>query len=203
MANAPSRMKAPMTCTPTRAFALAICLGSCTPALSPSAFEGGAPELRPELFFAGKTSSTGVIETRSGAPTRRLHVSGSGETLPDGSLRLVQTISLGQDAPTTRTWVLRRLDAHNYTASLTDASGPVQGETYGDLFHLRYPMRSPFGGEMEQWLYLQPDGRTVVNEAAVSVFGVTVARVSERITHEDNATNGSTNGTNGSTNGSK
>jgi hypothetical protein len=38
---------------------------------------------------------------------------------------------------------------------------------------------------------LQPDGRTVVNEASVSVFGITVARVSERITHEDNSTSGS------------
>ncbi len=180
-----------MTLTPIRACALVMCLGSCATALPPSAFEDGTPELRPEIFFAGTTSSSGVLETRSGAPTRRLHVSGSGETLPDGSLRLVQNIRFDQDAPTVRTWVMRRLDDHHYTASLTDASGPVQGETYGDLFHLRYPMKSPFGGEMEQWLYLQPDGRTVVNEATVSVFGITVARVSERITHEATTTTGS------------
>lgn len=184
-------MKAAMTFKSIRACALAICLGSCATALPPPAFEGGTPEMRPEIFFAGTTSSSGVIETRSGAPTRRLHVTGAGETLPDGSFRLVQRVSFDHDAPTMRTWVVRRLDANHYTASLTDASGPVEGETYGDLFHLRYPMRSPLRGEMEQWLYLQPDGRTVVNEASVSVFGITVARVSERITHEDNSTSGS------------
>jgi len=172
------------------AVALVIGLGSWATALPPSAFESGTPELRPEIFFAGMTSSSGVIETRSGAPTRRLRVTGSGERLPDGSLRLIQRIRFDQDAPTMRTWVVRRLDAHHYTASLTDAAGPVDGETYGDLFHLRYAMRSPFGGEMEQWLYLQPDGHTVVNEATVSVLGIIVAHLSERITHEDNPTAG-------------
>jgi hypothetical protein len=71
------------------------------------------------------------------------------------------------------------------TATLTDASGVVKGETYGDLFHLRYPMKTPVGGHMEQWLYLQPDGHTVMNEATVRLFGVVVAHLSERITHED------------------
>ena len=38
---------------------------------------------------------------------------------------------------------------------------------------------------MEQWLYLQPDGRSVMNEATVRVFWVVVAHLSERITRED------------------
>jgi hypothetical protein len=77
---------------------------------------------------------------------------------------------------------MQRLDPHRYSATLTDASGPVQGEAYGDLFHLSYPMKAPIGGEMEQWMYLQPDGRTVVNEATVRVFGIPVAHLSERLT---------------------
>ena len=158
----------------------------CARALPPSAFEGGVPEMRPEIFFAGATTSSGILENRSGAPTRRFHVKGSGLTLPDGSFHLDQSVIFDQDAPQAcRTWVVRRLDAHTYTATLTDASGVVEGEAYGDLFHLRYPMKTPFGGQMEQWMYLQPDGRTVVNEATVRVFGVVVAHISERITRED------------------
>ena len=159
--------------------------GGCVPALPPVAFEGGGPEMRPELFFAGVTTSTGVLENRSGAPTDRLQVRGQGQALPDGSFRLHQTITLGQDAPMTRTWIMRRIDAHRYTATLTDASGTVEGEAHGDLFHLTYAMKTPFAGRMEQWLYLQPDGRTVMNVATVSILGFTVARVSERITRED------------------
>lgn len=163
---------------------LAATLGGCTRALPPAAFADGTPEMRPESFFAGTTRSSGVIENRAGAPTQRFSVAGSGVILPDGALQLDQRITFEHQAPETRRWVMRRVDAHHVTATLTDASGAVAGETYGNLFHLRYPMKSPFGGEMEQWLYLQPDGRTVMNEATVRVFGIVAAHLSERITHE-------------------
>lgn len=163
---------------------LAVAIGGCASTLAPSAFEGGEPEMRPEVFFAGTTRSSGVLQSRSGAPTRRLQVEGHGVVLPDGRLRLDQVVTLDHDAPQTRTWILQRIDRHRYVATLTDASGTVDGEAHGDVFHLRYPMKTPFGGRMEQWMYLQPDGRTVVNEATVSIFGIVVARLSERITHE-------------------
>jgi Protein of unknown function (DUF3833) len=167
------------------ALVLTVGIGGCAPPLPPSAFEDGTPEMRPEIFFAGRTNSSGVLENRSGDPTRRFHVEGSGLLLSDGSFRLDQRVTFDQDAPETRTWVVRRLDSHRYTATLTDASGAVEGEAYGNLFHVRYPMQSPFGAAMEQWLYLQPDGRTVMNEATIRVFGIVVAHLSERITHED------------------
>ena len=174
-----------MTSQLIRAVVLALTfLEGCTPELPPSSFEGGTPEMRPEIFFAGTTGSSGVLENRSGAPTRRFHVEGSGQTLPDGGFRLQQRLTFGGSAVEMRTWVLRRLDAHHYTASLTGASGAVKGEAYGNLFHLRYPMQTPFGGWMEQWLYLQPDGRTVMNQATIRVFGLVVARLSERISRE-------------------
>lgn len=141
--------------------------------------------MRPEVFFVGATNSSGVMQSWSGAPTRRLRVKGSGQMLPGGKFQLDQSVTFDQDAPQSRTWVMQRLDNHHYAATLTDASGTVEAEAYGDLFHLRYPMKSPFGGKMEQWMYLQPDGRTVMNVATVRVFGVVVARLSERITKED------------------
>lgn len=160
-------------------------LGGCTSALQPSSFADSTPEMRPEVFFAGTTRSSGVLENRSGAPTRRLEVVGSGMAQPDGSFRLEQSVTFDQDAPGMRTWVMRGVDEHHYVATLTDASGAVEAEAYGNVFHLRYAMKSPIGGAMEQWMYLQPDGRTVMNEATVRVFGVVVAHLSERITHED------------------
>ncbi len=157
----------------------------CTTPLAPQAFDGSSPVLRPEAFFAGVTRSTGVQEDRSGAPTRRFRVEGHGTARPDGALRLDQTVVFDGEPPQSRTWVLRPVDAHRYEATLTDASGPVEGEAWGNVFHLSYPMRAPIGGRMEQWLYLQPDGRTVVNEATISVAGLVVARLSERIGRDD------------------
>jgi hypothetical protein len=156
----------------------------CSATLRPAAFQGSAPEMRPEVFFAGTTTSSGLQENRGGAPTRRFHVESAGHALANGEFRLDQTITFENDPPSTRTWVFTRRDEHRYDGTLTDASGSVHGEAYGNLFHLRYPMKHPWSGRMEQWLYLQPDGRTVMNEATIRIFGVVVARLSERITHE-------------------
>ena len=163
----------------------AVGLCGCTSPLPPESFAEHTPEMRPEIFFAGATASRGVVENSSGAPIRRFQVKGVGRALPDGTFSLEQSITFDAHAPEQRTWILTRLDAHHYSATLTDASGPVAAEAYGDLFHLRYPMKTPPGGRMEQWLYLQPDGRTVMNSATVRVLGVVVARLTETITHED------------------
>lgn len=167
--------------SPHIAILLALGVAGCADTLLPAAFATDLPELRPEAFFAGTTTSTGVLESRGGAPMRRFHVEGSGSVL-DGTFQLDQTIGFEQDAPTTRRWLLRQVDSHHYSGSLTDAAGEVTAEAYGNLFHVEYPMKSPFAGHMEQWLYLQPDGRTVMNEATVRLLGIVVARLSERIT---------------------
>ena len=165
----------------------ALALAGCDSSLPSASFQGAGPAMRPETFFAGPTTSFGVLESVAGAPTRVFHVHGHGQALADGRFRLDQTIAFAGRPPTSRTWIVRRLDAHRYVASLTDAAGPVTAETWGNLFHLRYPMKSPAGGEMEQWIYLQPDGRTVLNEASVRWFGFLVARLSERISQAPDA----------------
>ncbi len=167
---------------PILALALPLALAGCLAPLPPSAFASDTPEMRPDRFFLGATTSSGVLETSGGAPSQRFHVDGMGTALPDGSLQLDQTITFEHQPPTTRRWVLAPTTPNHYRGSLTDASGPVEAEAYGNLFHLRYPMKQPFGGRMEQWLYLQPDGHTVVNEATVTLLGLlTVAHLSERI----------------------
>ena len=158
-------------------------LQACSSAMSPDAFDGRTPEMRPEAFFSGRTVSDGFLETRSGSPERRFSVQGRGRTLADGTFQLEQTVVMEGSPPEVRTWNLHRVDVHRYEGSLSDASGPVRGQSYGNLFHVSYPMRSPPLAHMEQWLYLQPDGVTVINEATVSLFGITVAHLSERISH--------------------
>ena len=161
-------------------------LGGCASVLRPSDFAGGEPQMRPEVFFEGRTRSSGVLEAASGAPSRRFHVEGRGRRLADGRFELVQTVAMDGGAPRTRTWVMTPQGPHDYVATLSDASGPVRGQAYGDLFHLTYPLKGLPFATMEQWLYLQPDGGTVVNEAVVRIAGVPVRRLSERISHQEN-----------------
>ena len=159
----------------------AVAVTACAPVLAPERFEGRGPEMRPERFFAGATESQGVLEDASGAPLQRFTVQGRGEALSDGAFRLDQTLAFEGQPTRTRTWLIRSTGPHSYTATLTDAAGPFAAEAYGDLFHLRYRLKGVPTGTVEQWLYLQADGRTVVNELVARVAGMTVRRVSERI----------------------
>ncbi len=139
----------------------------------------GHPELRPEVFFAGRTHGAGELEAR-GRALRPMRVEGFGRSEADGSFRLDQTVKFADGTVETRTWLMRRVDSHAYTATLSDAAGEVAAEANGNVFHVRYLLRRP-AVYMEQWLYLQPDGRSVINFATVTVAGVPVARLSEQI----------------------
>ncbi len=154
-----------------------------TGCLSASPFRlqaGPTPELRPEIFFAGSTHGEGSLNQR-GKAARRLTVEGSGASEADGSFRLDQAVTFTDGTKEQRTWHLRRSGPNTYSATLSDAAGVVTGETKGNVFRLRYLLRQP-DVYMDQQLFLQPDGRTVLNVATVTVLGIPWARLSETIT---------------------
>ena len=158
----------------------------CTGCLSATPFRTesrSAPELRPELFFSGATHGEGSLSQR-GKPTRRLSVEGFGASEADGSFRLDQTVTFADGTTERRTWHLRRSETGGtgaYTATLSDATGTVTGAAEGNEFRLRYLLRQP-NVYMNQQLFLQPGGLTVLNVATVTVLGVPWARLSETIT---------------------
>jgi len=139
------------------------------------------PEFQPEMFFAGKTTGDGTLVQHWKQP-REFRVDGRGmKDASDGSFVLEQNVTYDDGATEHRVWHLRQTGAHTYAATLSDASGAVTAETKGNTLHLHYLIRQP-AVYMDQWLYLQPDGTTVLNVATVSVLCVPWARVSERIT---------------------
>lgn len=163
----------------------ALQLGGCLASLPPRAPPAAQPLFDPTQFFAGHTHGEGRLDIRVGAD-RTLRVEGTGRTDADGRFRLDQTITFGDGTIETRVWFLRRVDATHFTATLSDAKGEVRAETNGARFHLRYLLRHP-AVYMEQWLTLNTDGRTVDNQAQVTVLGVPWARLSETITRSDTA----------------
>lgn len=157
-----------------------VAAGGCLAGLPPRPLVAPAPSFDPTLFFAGHSHGEGKLDYRIGHD-RTLRVEGWGRTERDGSFRLDQTITYDDGSVETRVWLLRRADAGHFTASLSDADGEVRAESRDTLFHLRYLLRQP-AVYMEQWLYLQPDGRSVANFAQVTVLGVPWVRLSETIT---------------------
>jgi hypothetical protein len=155
--------------------------------MKPSDFERGRPIFQPTQFFTGRTTSSGVMESRGGSPIRRVTTETSGHW--DGhTLHVEQDIVQG-DKPQHRSWLIRKLDAHRYEAAANDIVGTVQGEAYGNVFHWSFTVALSPGNpltnvQMSQWMYLQPDGRTMVNHSTIRKLGLVVAQVTEEFRHD-------------------
>jgi hypothetical protein len=159
--------------------ALLLALSGClsAPPLPPAVSD--KPQMRPETFFAGRTRGNGELEVR-GRGVRPFRVESTGRIESDGAFRLDQTVTYADGETETRRWTLRRVDTNTYAGTLSDAAGEVTAETTGNVLHLRYLVRKP-AVMMEQRLYLQPDGRSVLCFATVTAAGVPWARLAEQI----------------------
>jgi hypothetical protein len=142
------------------------------------------PILDPTTFFTGRTSSFGVMENRGGAPKEVVKTTTIGHW-EGNTLRMEQDLVLGDAKPQHRSWRIRRLDAHHYSATANDMVGTARGEAYGNVFHWSFTLALSPGDplanvRMSQWMYLEPDGKTMVNHTTISKFGIVVAQVTEQ-----------------------
>lgn len=158
-----------------------LAVGGCVSTGHPLTEQAAAPPFDPIVFFAGRTEGRGRLKIAFKRPHVTL-VEGRGRVNGDGTITLDQTVRRGYAAPTRRTWNLRRVAPGQYVGSLTDATGPVTGKVVGSQLHLAFAMKG--GTRAEQWLYLQPGGRTARNIMIVRKLGLPVARLDETITRQ-------------------
>jgi hypothetical protein len=149
-----------------------------------ASFSGSRPAFDPLKYFAGRTHSWGVFETPSGKPTQILRTYTEGRLKADG-LHFEQDLVFEKGRKAHRSWVIRRVDEHHYTATGTGIVGTARGEARGNIFHIDFTIDALPGNplahlRMRQWLYLQEDGVTVINRATLSKGGVVVAMVTEQ-----------------------
>ncbi len=162
-----------------------VCLVLCLGPIAGFRFAGAPAEtlsFRPELFFLGLTSGQGVLVTR-GRADRPFRVTGAGKIDHDGTFVLDQKILFNDGKSDERSFRIRRLNDHDYTGTLTGVTGRVSAKVDGNSFHVRYLIRQP-AVYMDQWIYLQPDGRSALNRSTVKVLGIPVAHLSELITRK-------------------
>ena len=146
-------------------------------------FKDERPLFRPEEYFTGHTRSWGTIEKRSGEPTKIIQTETTGHWL-DGILHFEQDIVIAHGKKQHRSWLIRRLDEHHYSATGTGVVGVAHGETSGNAFHLEFTLDAlpgnPLGRvHMSQWMYLQADGVTMINRATVAKAGVVITEITE------------------------
>ena len=168
------------------AFFAGLALGGCVGPMPIEDFANTGPAMRPEAFFLGHTHGWGVLQTRGGRPSKRFEVEGHGHVAADGSFHLVQDVEWSDGHSSRREWVMHASGPAGYTATLTNAKGPVSGEVRGNVFHLRYRLATP-DVMMEHYLYLQKDRSHVLNTATVTAMGLPIAHLSENIVRIDDA----------------
>ncbi len=166
-------MRAPITM-------LALLLPGSLGAAPPVA--NAVPIFVPERFFLGATEGLGTVKVFL-SHRRALAVHGVGRMAGGDTIVLDQTVQRSGVPAKKREWRLRRLSDGRYAGSLSDAVGPVAGDVTGNCFHVRYGMKS--GVAVEQFLYLQPDARTVLNRMSFRKFGVVVGQLEETIRRVD------------------
>ena len=151
-------------------------------------FAATPPPFDPIKYFTGKTHSWGVFENRAGQPSRRFQTACVGRT-EGGVLVLDQDFTYDDGHQQQRHWRIRRVDAHRFEATANDVVGTGTGEAYGNAFRWEYtvalkPGNPLFNVRLKQWMYLQTDGRTMLNRGTVRALGVEVAQISEEFSHD-------------------
>jgi hypothetical protein len=152
-------------------------------AMSPADFSRSGPIFDVQKFYTGHTRSTGVVETRGGKPLKPVFTETWGR-MHNGVLTLVQDIRMGEEKPRRRVWQIRRVDTHRYAATTESVVGMARGESHGNAFRFSYTLALQPGNplahvRMTHWMYLQPDGRTMLNRVTVRKAGFVVAQISE------------------------
>ncbi|MBA2918455.1 DUF3833 family protein [Sphingomonas sp. MAH-20] len=156
----------------------AVALAGCSASHPGEELARPQPVFGVAAFFAGRTHGDATLKIIFKHP-EPVRVEGFGRSGPDGTLVLDQEVRRGTRAPEKRQWRFRPLGGNRFAGTLTDATGPVAGEVQGNMLHLRYPMKD--GVTAEQWIYLQPGGRTALNRMRLTKLGITVGRLDETI----------------------
>ncbi|HYC95331.1 MAG TPA: hypothetical protein VEB39_06490 [Sphingomicrobium sp.] len=156
----------------TRRFAIALVPIALVGASASAGSSGPDPETDPMRFFEGKTESLSTIKLIMRAPYRSRTI-GDGE-IDDGILKLVQRVHEDGKAPYDRRWRVRQLAPGRFTATMSEATGPVRIEEVGGRYRFRFKLKGSVS--IEQWLTPLPGGKSARSRLIIRKLGMTVGR---------------------------
>ena len=160
-----------------------VVLGICLVLVSAaSAASERSLEFTPHHGFNGNSQGNGTLRLFFGKP-RPFHVESRGVNQADGVFRLDQIVTFEGKLSQERFWLIKTTRQHHYTATLSDAPGAVTGFSNGSRLVLKYRVKGPL--VMHQTLEILPDGRTIDNVGKITLLGIPVGRLQEKIERRD------------------
>ncbi|MEP6677074.1 MAG: DUF3833 family protein [Ferruginibacter sp.] len=163
-------------------------LTGCT-TLKPASFESSSVVLDPVKFFGGHTHSSGVLESPSGTPADRITTKTTG-SYSNGILSIEQDLYPEKGKPNHRSFQLKLIDSHHVQGTGSDIAGTANGELYGNYFTWSFRLKIANKGlvkhvSMTQYMYLMPDGKTLIIRSVIRKFGMIVKEISEQFHKDD------------------
>lgn len=139
---------------------------------APIASASVQPESDPLRFFQGRTETVGTVKVILHKSYRTRSI-GEGRIESDGSLLLVQKVEDEGKPATQRWWRVRETGPDRYTASMSEAVGPVAIDKVGERYRFRFRLKGNLSAE--QMLTPLPGGRAALSNVTVKSMGMTVA----------------------------
>ncbi len=161
---------------------LPLVLGAASSSPPGAELASPTPVFTPERFFSGRTESSGTLKiVLRGEQT--LRVRGTGHVEGD-TLVIEQLVERTGVKPERKLWHIKKLASGRYAGTLSDAVGPLAGSLAGNRLHLKYRLKEG-KVDVDQGIYLQPDGKTAINRMTLSRVGFKVGTIQETIRRID------------------
>jgi hypothetical protein len=129
-------------------------------------------QVDPLRFFQGRTETVGTVKVIFHKPYRTRSL-GQGRIESDGTLVLVQRVQDEGKPATQRWWRVRETGPGRFTASMSEAVGPVLIDKVGERYRFRFQLKGDLSGE--QMLTPLPGGRSALSNLKVRKMGIVVA----------------------------
>jgi hypothetical protein len=133
----------------------------------------------PEHFFIGRTEGAGTVQMIMSG-THKVRDVSRGRLDKSGALILEQMVYEEGKPARRRSWRLARAGGNRIAGTISDAVGPVTGDIRGNVLHLKYQAREA-SAQVEQWITLNPGGRTASNRMIFRKFGFKAATLNSTI----------------------
>lgn len=147
-------------------------------------FADQTPTFQPEVYFDDEFTAHGLFQDRFGKVRRQFTADIDGSWDADtNTLTLNEDFVYADGATETRVWTIEKTAPNSYTGSADNVIGMADGKTAGNALNFNYDfdLQMPDGGSIkvhfDDWMFLQPDGKTVINRATVSKFGFKLGTV--------------------------
>ena len=159
---------------------LLISLSGCS-AIDMQQYSANQPALNLYDYFQGQTKGWGIVQDRKGQLTRQFTVAITGTVDDDGTLTLAEKFDWSDGEKSQRTWLLSKMDAHNYTGRAEDVVNTASGTLYGNVLNWQYVLNlkvdeTDWKIAFDDWMFLVDDG-LLLNKATMSKFGFKVGEI--------------------------